>query len=301
MSHDDAERLAHAKQAQGLRISVCLPARNEELTVGHIVASVRHNLVERSGLVDEILVLDDDSTDATADAARWAGAEVHAVEDVLAELGRGSGKGNALWKSLYVAEGDLVVWCDADVLNFAPHFVTRLVAPLLEEPAIGFTKGFYRRPLHQEPVGGGRVTELLARPLLCALFPHLSDLVQPLSGEYAGRRSLLEQLPFVMGYGVELGLLVDLSERFGLDVLRQADLGVRSHRNRPLEELAPQAMAILLTGLRRAGIPASQLSSTLVRFGEGEHRELLQVETRERPPMITVPEYRTKFNRELSA
>jgi len=299
----DLSALADAKRALGVRVSVALPARNEEPTVGHIVASVRRTLVERTQLVDEVVVLDDGSTDATAEAARWEGARVTAVEDVLPDLPPGSGKGNALWKSLFVAEGDLIVWCDADVLNFGPHFVTRLLEPLLTDPEIGFVKSYYRRPLLSEPVGGGRVTELMARPLLCSLFPHLAHFVQPLSGEYAGRRALLEEVPFVMGYGVELGLLFDLAERFGLDAIVQRDLGVREHRNRPLDELAPQAMAILLTALRRAGMPASALSSTLMQFGDRRdvECELVPIEIRERPPMITVREYREKFCRELSA
>ena len=237
---------------------MCLPARDEEATVGHIVATVRRALVEGAGLVDEIVVLDDGSTDATAEAARWAGANVLAVEDILPELPAGSGKGNALWKSLFAAEGDLICWLDADVRNFGPHFVTRLLEPLLTDPAIAFVKGHYDRPLHGEPSGGGRVTELMARPLLCALFPQLARFVQPLSGEYAGRREVLDAVPFVEGWGVELGLVIDIAERFGIDSIAQADLGVREHRNRTLEELAPQAMAVLVTGLRRAGVPAAR-------------------------------------------
>ena len=164
----------------GVRTAVIIPARNEEATVGTIVANVRRNLVDHVPLVDEVVVMDDGSTDATAEAAAWEGARVHAVDDVLPDLPRGSGKGNALWMSLHACEGDVIVWLDADVRNFGPHFVTRLLAPLLTDPAIGFVKGFYRRPLHGEATGGGRVTELMARPLISALFPHLSGFVQPL-------------------------------------------------------------------------------------------------------------------------
>jgi glucosyl-3-phosphoglycerate synthase len=293
--------LAAAKQRAGRTVSVCLPARDEEATVGHIVATVRRELVESNGLVDEIVVLDDGSTDATAEAAARAGARVLAVADVLPELPTGSGKGNALWKSIYVAEGDLICWLDADVRNFGAHFVTRLLEPLLTDPTVAFVKGFYERPLHGQPSGGGRVTELMARPLICALFPQLARFVQPLAGEYAGRRDVLEAVPFVEGWGVELGLLVDIAERYGIDSIAQRDLGVREHRNRPLEDLAPQAMAVLVTGLRRAGVPAHEMASTLVRVGVDGERELVPVEVRERPPMATVPAYRVKFDRELTA
>ena len=161
-----------------------------------------------------------------------------AVDEVLPDVPAGSGKGNALWMSLYACEGEIVCWLDADVRNFASHFVTRLVEPLLADPAIGFVKAYYRRPLLAEPTGGGRVTELMARPVISALFPHLARFVQPLAGEYAGRRELLETVPFVEGWGVEIGLLIDLTARFGSSALAQVDLDVREHRNRPLEELS---------------------------------------------------------------
>lgn len=297
----DVAALAAAKARQGSTVSVCLPARNEEATVGHIVATVRRKLMEQVALVDEIVVVDDGSQDATAEAARWEGASVHSAAEVLPDVSPGSGKGNALWLSLYAAEGDIVCWVDADVSNFRPEFVTRLVEPLLVEPDVGFVKGYYRRPLFGRPTGGGRVTELVARPLLSALFPHLTHIVQPLGGEYAGRRSLLETLPFVEGYGVDFGLLVDVAAAFGVTTIRQTDLGVREHRNRPIDELAPQAMEVLLTALRRAGAGRGDLPTTLVRFDEDHEKLLVPVESRERPPMLSVPEYRAKFGRELTA
>jgi glucosyl-3-phosphoglycerate synthase len=293
--------LLAAKEQVGTSISVCLPARDEEATVGQIVAALRRHLVEPVGLVDEVVVIDDGSTDATAEVAAWEGARVVAADAILPDLPRGSGKGNALWLSLYECDGDIVCWLDADVRNFGTHFVTRLLTPLLTDPAIGFVKGYYRRPLHGEATGGGRVTELMARPLISALFPHLAGFVQPLAGEYAGRRTLLETVPFVEGWGVEIGLLIDLVANFGIDAIAQVDLEVREHRNRSLEQLGPQAMAILVTGLRRAGVPVDKRLAELVRYDDAQQAQHVAVEIRERPPMISVPAYRARFGEELSA
>jgi glucosyl-3-phosphoglycerate synthase len=295
--------LVDAKLRRGHTVSVCLPARDEEATVGRVVGTVRRALVERLPLVDEIVVIDDGSTDATADVARAEGAHVFAAEEVLPHLPRGSGKGNALWKSLYASDGDLLCWIDADIRNFRAHFVTRLLAPLLNDPDVGMVKGYYRRPLHGEPNGGGRVTELMARPVLSYLFPTLTRFVQPLSGEYAARRSLVATVPFVEGWGVEIGLLVDVVFRFGIQAVTQVDLGVREHRNRPLDELGPQALAILATVLRRAGIDACDppFVAELIRYDDQLEPVPVPVVVSERPPMITVPEYCSKFGREQTA
>ncbi|MGQ0805301.1 MAG: glucosyl-3-phosphoglycerate synthase [Actinomycetota bacterium] len=295
--------LARAKAREGLTVSVCIPARDEEATIAEIVTTIRGDLVDRVPLVDEVIVLDDGSLDATARVAARAGARVSSVDHVLPALPSGSGKGNALWKSLFVAEGDIVCFLDADVRNFGSHFVSRLVEPLITRPEIGMVKSYYRRPLYGEPTGGGRVTELMARPLLSHLFPGLAHFVQPLSGEYAARREVLETVPFVQGWGVEVGLLVDVANHFGSDAIAQVDLGVREHRNRPLDDLGLQALAILVTALRRAGIDRDQSDATaeLVRFGAALEPERVAVEVRERPPMLTVPAYAAKFGRKLTA
>jgi glucosyl-3-phosphoglycerate synthase len=250
--------------------------------------------MEAVPLVDEVVVIDDRSTDATAEAAAWEGARVLGVDDVLPDTPRGAGKGNAMWKSLHAADGDLVCWLDADVRNFAPHFVSGLLGPLLTDPDVAFVKGYYRRPLHGEPTGGGRVTELVARPLLSLLFPELAGFVQPLGGEYAGRRDVLEAVPFVEGWGVEIGLLVDVVARVGLGATAQVDLGVREHRNRPLDELGAQATSILVTALRRAGLTDVD-HTTLTRFTEAFEPERIAIDASERPPLLTIPEYCRKF------
>ncbi|MCB0978549.1 MAG: glucosyl-3-phosphoglycerate synthase, partial [Acidimicrobiales bacterium] len=202
---------------------------------------------------DEIVVVDDHSTDDTAAVAAAAGATVVDAAQLLTDHGTGHGKGEALWKSLHASTGDVVVWIDADIEDFDPYFVVGLLGPLLTDPSISFVKGHYRRP-ELDGVGGGRVTELTARPLLSQLFPGLAEIAQPLAGEYAGRRSLLERLPFVVGYGVDVALLIDAWTLAGADAVAQADLGVRRHRNRPLSELGPQALAVSQAILDRAGI-----------------------------------------------
>jgi len=275
----------------GRTISVCLPARDEEATVGAIVSTLRRQLVERIPLVDEVLVVDDRSTDTTAQVAADAGARVVSTVDLLPECGPGGGKGDALWKSLFASTGDLVVWCDADVRNFGPRFVVGLLGPLLTRSDVVFSKGYYERPLDGAAVGGGRVTELVARPLISLLFPQLASIVQPLAGEYAGRRDVLEELPFVEGYGVDLALLVDAARRHGTRAIAQVDLGVRVHRNRPVDELAPQAMAILQTALDRAGVERRrEWSSLLVRPG----LDPVEVGVAERPPLVDIPAYRAR-------
>src|SRR3712207_1370954 len=226
----DLDALLRAKRRGGHRVSVVLPARNEEATVGGLVAELREHWMRRLPLVDELLVIDSDSTDGTAAVARAAGADVVATTDVLPTHGTRPGKGEALWKSLAATTGDLVVFLDSDLIGDVTHYVPGLLGPLLTDPQIDYVKGCYTRPLEVDgevqPAGGGRVTELTARPLLNALWPELAGFVQPLGGEYAGRRSALEQVPFVSAYGVEVGLLVDLLGLLGLGGLAPGDLEI---------------------------------------------------------------------------
>ena len=297
LDYDLRDLLAH-KRRQGVTVSVVLPALDEERTVGTIVAALRRELVEALPLVDEVVVVDSGSTDRTAAVARSAGARVVHVDDVLPERGQVPGKGEALWKSLYVTSGDLLVFVDSDLVAFDPLFVVGLLGPLLTDPGIGYVKGLYDRPLATSeglvPTGGGRVTELTARPLLNALWPHLSGFVQPLSGEYAGRRELLEQVPFVSHYGVELGLLIDLADLAGVDALAQVDLGTRRHSHQSDAALGRMAGQVLQTALARCpgiGVPEDRLVQ-YVRTGTAVEAVTWEVAVRERPPMRTVPGYR---------
>ena len=276
-----AERVVAAKD--GRTVSLCIPCRDEVATIGSLVQTIRSTLVDRDGVVDELIVLDDRSTDDSAIVAASAGATVIPIGDVHERHGVGHGKGNALWATLAVSSGDFVVWCDGDVTSFEPVWVNRLLAPLLDDDDVALVKARYDRPSHEG--GGGRTTELVARPLLSLYVPELTGLEQPLSGEIAGRRSVLEQLPFVEGWGVEIAMLVDLAQRLGPGRIAQVDLGVRTHRHRSLHELSVQAAEVMAAPLSRCkGAPPLPPAPSLHR-ADGS---VLPLHLAERPPLVSV-------------
>jgi glucosyl-3-phosphoglycerate synthase len=294
-----ARQLAARKRALGATVSVVIPARDEERTVGGVVSAIAR-LGEETGLVDELVVMDSDSADGTSEAAAKAGATVHRTREVAAHLGSFPGKGEALWKSLLVTSGDIVVFVDADLTHWGPHFVTGLLGPLLDDQQVLLVKGFYER-LYKESDGsvtadGGRVTELVARPLLSLWWPELAGVVQPLAGEWAARRDLMESLSIPVGYGIELAVLLDTAARRGLDAVAQVDLGRRGHKHQASHDLAVMAAELLLVAdrRRRAGHSDAhpQKDVQLRQFvrSDGEMRQRSRpVPVAERPPAREVP------------
>jgi glucosyl-3-phosphoglycerate synthase len=285
------DRLLAAKQQRGITISVVIPARNEQRTVAAVVGSIARSLVEDVPLVDELVVMDSDSTDATATVASRAGAVVYRTADVLPAAGSFPGKGEALWKSLHVTKGDLLVFVDADLTSWGPHFVTGLVGPLLSEPGVRLVKGFYTR-VRTETDGststeGGRVTELVARPLISMWWPELAGVVQPLAGEWAARRELMETLPIPVGYGVELATLMDTVARHGLDAVAQVDLGSRAHRHQANHDLALMAAELMVVAdrRRRGHYAGTAELAQFVRDQDGQARQVIRpIPVAERPP-----------------
>ncbi|CAN5594371.1 hypothetical protein BH23CHL8_BH23CHL8_08970 [soil metagenome] len=303
---ENLARLVELKEKQGLTISAVLPTLDEAATIGPIVRAARRALMEQVPLLDELLVIDSGSTDDTVAIAASEGARVVAHPSVLPKYGSYRGKGEALWKSLFETSGDLVAWSDTDISDWHPRFLYGTLGPLLTEPRLGYVKAYYQRPIVEGGVlkegGGGRVTELVARPLINLFFPELSGYIQPLSGEYAGRRQILEDIPFFTGYAVEIGHLIDLSERLGLDGLGQVDLDVRVHRNQELEGLSRMSFVILQAVVKRleerhrsrlfgdmgSSMKLPRSSPTRLSL------EVIELADTQRPPMLRIPEYRRR-------
>jgi glucosyl-3-phosphoglycerate synthase len=282
----DARRLLEHKTEP---VAVVLPAREVADTVGQIVERLR----SLDPLIDQIVVVDAASRDGTAEVAAAAGAEVHQESELVPELGPALGKGDAMWRALEVVRAELVVYLDSDTRDFSPHFATGLLGPLLCEPEVGFVKGFFRRPYlgpdgSQLPAEGGRVTELAARPLLSAFYPELAAFVQPLAGEVAARRSLLERLPFATGYAVETAMLLHARDALGgTGAMAQVDLDVRLNRHQPLRELGPMAYAVLQVVLDRLRAEGRLIDDQVPPLQSADGR-LVQVELVERPPFATL-------------
>ncbi len=304
----DLVPLVKKKEEQNLKISLCLPTLNEEKTIGKEVVIFKSELMNRYPLLDEIAVIDSGSTDKTRETAESFGADVYLSSEILPEVGSRRGKGENLWKALYQLKGDIIVYVDADIKNIHPRFVYGLLAPLIYRPEIKYVKAFYDRPLAfsqgVRPSGGGRVTEILVRPLFSLLFPELTAIIQPLSGEYAVRRDVLDKIPFPIGYGVETSHLLDIYKQWGLDAFGQTDLDRRVHRNQATRDLGKMAFGILQTFLRRAQsleiikvIP--ELGTVLRQFQiDDDSYELVDIKIveEERPPMFDIPAYQKKFS-----
>ena len=302
----DLGALLELKRRQNLSISLALPALNEEETVGTVIRTVKEALLDAVPLLDEIVLVDSNSEDRTRAIAAEEGVPVFIHQHILPQYGARNGKGEALWKSLLVTRGDLILWIDTDIVNIQPHFVVGLIGPLLLRPEVQLVKGFYQRPLKVDDKlqagGGGRVTELTARPLLNLFYPELSGLIQPLAGEYGGRRAALERLPFSSGYGVEIGMLIDVLETFGLGAIAQVDLLERIHHNQPLEALGKMSFTIIQTVFRKLErrygshfLDDMNRTMKLIRYEPGRFSlEVQELAEQERPPMLDIPEYRTR-------
>ncbi len=303
----DLKKLVEEKEKQNLKISLCLPTLNEEKTIGKEIVIFKSEIVDRYPLIDEIAVIDSGSSDRTREIASTFGADVYLSAEILPQYGEKKGKGENLWKAVYELTGDIIVYVDADIKNIHPRFVYGLVAPLIYRPEVHYVKAFYDRPLAfsqgVRPSGGGRVTEILVRPLFSLFFPDLTGLIQPLSGEYAVRREVLDKIPFPIGYGVETSHLIDVYEKWGMEAIAQVDLDQRVHRNQETRDLGKMAFGILRAFLFRAealGVIGKlpDLSTLLRQFQAKEEtfeQVLYEIVEEERPPMIELPEYRKKF------
>ncbi|MBE0478757.1 glucosyl-3-phosphoglycerate synthase [Candidatus Aerophobetes bacterium] len=303
----DIKRLVDLKEKKGLKISLGFPTLNEEETIEKEVKVMKDELQTNYPLIDEIAIIDSGSTDNTVKVAREAGAKVYLSSECLPRHGYLKGKGENLWNSLYLLEGDIILWIDADIKNIHPKFAYGILGPLLEFDEIVYVKAFYERPIKMgtnklRRTGGGRVTEILVRPLLSNFYPELSGFFQPLSGEYAGRREILEKIPFRVGYGVETGLLIDIYEQCGLFSLAQVDLDRRIHRNRSLDDLGRMSFAILHTFFTRLQeqetISINRKIEDYFNLVRARGEEIFLVREKfsliERKPMIEIGEYREK-------
>jgi glucosyl-3-phosphoglycerate synthase len=300
----DLKKLLKLKEQQNLRISLALPAMNEQATVGKVIRTVQNNFVKKVPIIDEIVLIDSGSTDRTRKIATDLNVPVYIHQELLPDHGARNGKGEALWKSLYVTTGDILIWMDTDIVNVHPRFIHGLLGPLLINPSLQFIKGFYQRPLRMgnkvSASGGGRVTELTARPLLNLLYPELSGVIQPLAGEYGGRRTALERLIFYSGYGVEIGLLIDVFEKFGLAAIGQVDLRQRVHHNQPLGALSLMSFAIIQVIMEKLGrregsnlIEEVNKTMKLIQYGDERfYLDVKEINEKARPPMLALPEYR---------
>jgi glucosyl-3-phosphoglycerate synthase len=304
----DLRRLVEEKQEKNLTISLCLPTLNEEKTIAKEIIIMKSELMTRYPLVDELIVIDSGSTDNTLDIAASFGADVYVANDILPDLEQFKGKGENLWKALYITKGDIIIYIDADIKNIHHRFAYGLIGPLLLDDQIKYVKAFYDRPISVgknkiRPTGGGRVTELVIRPLFSLFFPELTQIIQPLSGEYAGCREIFENIPFPIGYGVETSMILDIYEKWGLDVIAQVDLDRRIHRNQDTKALGRMAFAILKTFINRQkklGLIdfKEDLFDEIIQYNlvDNEYQpEVMQIKGLERPPMVTIPEYREKF------
>jgi glucosyl-3-phosphoglycerate synthase len=305
----DLFSLVEEKQKKDLKISLCLPTLNEEKTIAKEIIVMKSELMTRYPLVDEIVVIDSGSTDNTVNIAKSFGADVYDANEILPHLEKFKGKGENLWKALYITKGDIIVYIDADIKNIHHRFAYGLIGPLLLYDRIKYAKAFYDRPISigknkMRPTGGGRVTELVIRPLFSLFFPELTQIIQPLSGEYAGYRDVLDKIPFPIGYGVETSMILDIYEKWGLDVIAQVDLDRRIHRNQDTKALGRMSFAILKTFFNRQkklGLIdlKNMLYDEIIQYNLVESRyeaEALKIVGFERPPMIEVPEYCEKFS-----
>ncbi len=306
--------LVRIKERRGVRISLCFPTLNEEATIAKEIVIMRSELMLRFPLLDEIAIIDSGSTDRTREIAAEYGAAVFLSNDILPALDSYKGKGENLWKALQVLTGDIIVYIDADIKNIHHRFAYGLIGPLLMRDDVKYVKAFYDRPLALDPkkvkqTGGGRVTELVVRPLFSLYYPELSQFIQPLSGEYAGYREILERIPFPIGYGVETSMLLDIYDKWGMDVMAQVDLEKRFHRNQNAQSLGRMAFGIMQTFFRRMEAEGKLDFKTPVHedmiqylMEDGTYRTATtRMEHRERPPIITVPEYRERFGRDGGA